>query len=84
MGFDLISKEKETKALKILLSHPIYRDEVINGKALGGLMALAIALGITFIVTFAILLISGIVPEGDELSKILIFGGATFLMILNP
>ncbi|KAF1077244.1 ABC transporter permease [Methanogenium sp. MK-MG] len=83
MGFDLISKEKETKSLKILLSHPVYRDEVINGKALGGLMALAIALGITFIVTFAILLISGIVPEGDELSKILVYGGAAFLMILS-
>lgn len=83
MGFDLISKEKETKSLKILLSHPVYRDEIINGKALGGLMALAIALGITFIVTFAVLLISGIVPEGDELSKILVFGGAVFLMILS-
>ena len=83
MGFDLISKEKETKSLKILLSHPIYRDEVINGKALGGLMTLAIALGITFIVTFAILLLSGIVPEGDELLKILIYGGAAFLMILS-
>lgn len=83
MGFDLISKEKETKSLKILLSHPIYRDEVINGKALGGLMAIAAALGITFIVTFAILLISGIVPTGDELIKILVFGGAVFLMILS-
>jgi len=83
MGFDLISKEKETKSLKILLSHPIYRDEVINGKALGGLLALAIALGITFIITFAILLLSGIVPEGDELLKILVFGGAAFLMILS-
>ena len=83
MGFDLISKEKETKSLKILLSHPVYRDEVINGKALGGLMALAIALGITFIVTFAILLIAGIVPAGDELAKILVYGGAAFLMILS-
>ena len=83
MGFDLISKEKETKSLKILLSHPVYRDEVINGKALGGLMALAIALGITFIVTFAILLIAGIVPAGDELAKILVYGGAVFLMILS-
>lgn len=83
MGFDLISKEKETKSLKILLSHPVYRDEVINGKALGGLMALALALGITFIVTFAILLIAGIVPAGDELAKILVYGGAVFLMILS-
>ncbi|MDD4484349.1 MAG: ABC transporter permease subunit, partial [Methanoregula sp.] len=33
MGFDLITKEKESKSLKILLSHPVYRDEVINGKA---------------------------------------------------
>ncbi|GAB7015377.1 ABC transporter permease [Methanogenium cariaci] len=83
MGFDLISKEKETKSLKMLLSNPIYRDEVINGKAIGGVMALAIVIGIVFIVTFAILIISGIVPEGDELLKILVYEGATFLMILS-
>lgn len=36
LGFDLITKERETGSIKALLSVPLYRDEVINGKALGG------------------------------------------------
>ena len=83
MGFDLITKEKESKSLKILLSHPIYRDEVINGKAAGGIMALVLALAATFIISLGIMLIFGIVPSGDELFYILLFGLAAFLMIFS-
>ncbi|NLA31079.1 MAG: ABC transporter permease subunit, partial [Methanomicrobiales archaeon] len=36
-GADLVSKEKESRSLKTLLARPIYRDEIINGKALGGM-----------------------------------------------
>ncbi|MFY9545131.1 MAG: ABC transporter permease subunit, partial [Candidatus Methanoculleus thermohydrogenotrophicum] len=32
-GADLVSKEKESRSLKTLLARPVYRDEVINGKA---------------------------------------------------
>jgi ABC-2 type transport system permease protein len=35
LGFDLITREKEEGSLKSLLSHPVYRDSVINGKTLG-------------------------------------------------
>ncbi|SDJ82985.1 ABC transporter permease [Methanoculleus thermophilus] len=52
-GFDLISKEKETRTLKTLLAHPIFRDEIINGKALGGAAALGVALVIAFAITLA-------------------------------
>ena len=83
MGFDLITKEKESKSLKILLSNPIYRDEVINGKAAGGILALLLALFITFVIAFAIMLIFGIVPSGNELMYIALFGLAAFLMIFS-
>ncbi|NYT06289.1 MAG: ABC transporter permease [Methanomicrobiales archaeon] len=83
MGFDLITREKESKSLKILLSHPIYRDEVINGKAIGGISALFVALLVTGLIAVAILLIFGIVPSGDELFPILLFGIAAFLMIFS-
>jgi len=83
MGFDLITKEKESKSLKILLSHPIYRDEVINGKALGAIGALLIALGTVSIISLAIMLIFGIVPDADQFSRMLIFGAAAFLMIFS-
>ena len=83
MGFDLITREKESKSLKILLSHPIYRDEVINGKAVGGTLALIIALFITFVISMALLLIFSIVPDITEVQYILLFGISAFLMIFS-
>lgn len=83
MGFDLVSKEKETRSLKILLSHPVYRDEVVNGKALGSALALAIALGATVAVSVAILLVMGIVPTMDELGAILVFAVVSTIFVLT-
>jgi len=83
MGFDLVSKEKESKSLKILLSHPVYRDEVINGKALGGIVALGCALGVVLFIALATLLVYGIVPDGNELVLIAVFGGVSFLLIFS-
>ena len=83
MGFDLISKEKESRSLKILLSHPVYRDEVINGKALGGIIALGCALGVVLFIALATLLVYGIVPDGNELVLIAVFGGVSFLLIFS-
>jgi ABC-2 type transport system permease protein len=83
MGFDLVTKEKESKSLKILLAHPVYRDQVINGKALGGIAAIVLALGTTMVLSGAILLLSGIVPEPSELPMILLFCAATFLLIFG-
>lgn len=83
LGFNLITKEKESKSLKLLLSHPIYRDEVINGKALGSAAALLLPLGAVLAVALALLLIVGIVPDLREFGLILAFGLATPLMILT-
>ncbi|QSZ67426.1 ABC transporter permease [Methanofollis aquaemaris] len=83
MGFDLISREKESKSLKLLLSHPVYRDEVINGKAIGGIAAIAAAMGVVLIVSFAILLIFGVVPDFDESARILLFGVISFLLVFS-
>ena len=83
MGFDLITREKESKSLKILLSHPIYRDEVINGKAAGGILALLLALFVTFIIGAGIMLVFGIVPSVDDFIYIVFFGLAAFLMIFS-
>lgn len=83
MGFDLITREKESKSLKILLSHPIYRDEVINGKAIGGIIALSLAIIITGLISLAILLIFGIIPTDEEIFPILLFGIVAFMMIFS-
>ena len=83
MGFDLLSKEKETKSLKSLLSCPVFRDEIINGKALGGILALVFAIGIALIISFAMLLIFSIVPDLDEFTRIALFGVVSVLFLLS-
>lgn len=83
LGFDLVTKEKESRSLKMLLSHPIYRDEVINGKALGSAAALLLPLGAVLAAALALLLIFGIVPGPTEFLLILVFGAVTAIMILT-
>ncbi|MDD4254630.1 MAG: ABC transporter permease subunit [Methanofollis sp.] len=83
MGFDLITREKESKSLKILLSHPIYRDEVINGKALGGVAAIALAMGIVLVLSLAVMLLFGIVPNFEETVRMFLFGALSFLLVFS-
>lgn len=78
IGFDLISKEKETGSLKLLLARPTYRDSIINGKILGATSILIISLLATFLVAMALLLFGGIMPSGDDISRLAVF----FLMIV--
>jgi len=82
MGFDLVSEEKETRTLKSLLSCPVFRDEIINGKALGGTLALVFAMGAALLISLAILLIFSIVPSMNELAAILVFGIVSILFLL--
>ena len=82
MGFDLVSGEKETRSLKLLLSCPVFRDEIINGKALGGTLALVFAMGAALLISLAMLLIFSIVPSMNELAAILVFGIVSILFIL--
>ncbi|MCE5339130.1 MAG: ABC transporter permease [Methanomicrobiaceae archaeon] len=74
IGFDLVSKEKETRSLKSLLSHPLYRDEIINGKAVGGIAALGFAMVLALAISLAMLLLFSVVPTLEEFTAILIFG----------
>ena len=82
MGFDLVSEEKETRTLKLLLSCPVFRDEIINGKALGGTLALVFAMGTALLISLAMLLIFSIVPSTNELAAILVFGIASIVFLL--
>ncbi|WP_048150068.1 ABC transporter permease [Methanolacinia paynteri] len=81
LGFDLITKEKESGSLKAILSVPVYRDEIINGKALGGIIVIAIATTIVFILALAILLMHSIVPSISELGYLFVFWIFTILFL---
>lgn len=83
LGFDRVSREKESRSLKSLLSHPVYRDEIINGKALGGVALLALVIGSVLVISTALLLVFSIVPSPDNLWMILTYAGVTLLFLVT-
>jgi ABC-2 type transport system permease protein len=66
LGFDAINSERTGGTLSRILSQPIYRDSVINGKFLAGIVTLSVMVGT------AVLLVAGYglrmigVPPGAE------------------
>jgi ABC-2 type transport system permease protein len=79
LGFDLIAREKDEGSLKFLVSSPIYRDAIVNGKTIGAIATLAAAMGAAFTITIAIMLLKGIVPGMDDLIRVFLFFIASLL-----
>jgi len=82
-GFDLISGEREEGSLKVLLARPVFRDEIITGKVLGGAMTLALATGLSLAITLGLLLLTGRLPLPWEFWLILVFGAVSFLYLFG-
>jgi ABC-2 type transport system permease protein len=49
ISFDTINGERQTGSMKTLLSYPIFRDKIIYGKYLGGLLVVIMVTSITFL-----------------------------------
>ena len=81
-AFDAVNGERANGTLPRLLSQPIYRDDVINGKFAAGLAVIGLVL--TFIVgviaAFGIIRL-GIVPSAEELLRITFWLVVTFLYV---
>ena len=70
-AFDAVNGERHEGTLPRLLSQPIHRDDVINGKFAAGLAIIALALtcAVGVIAGFGLLRL-GIVPSGSEIVRI--------------
>lgn len=74
LGFDAVNSEKASGNLSRLLSQPVYRDSVINGKFLAGLVTMSILIfSIVAIVGGMGLRMIGVPPTGEEMLRILAF-----------
>jgi ABC-2 type transport system permease protein len=74
LGFDAINRERNEGTLSKLLSQPIYRDSVINGKFLAGVVIVSIIMtSILLVVTGLGLRSLGVVPGPEEVWRILIY-----------
>lgn len=80
LGLDAINSEKNSGTLSRLLAQPIYRDSVINGKFLAGVVTIAIMLTTTIMIVSAIgLAVLGVAPSSEEIARILLFWGISIL-----
>jgi ABC-2 type transport system permease protein len=74
LGFDAINRERAQGTLVKVLSQPIYRDAVINGKFLAGATTITIMLfSIVLVISGLCLILLGIVPGLEEIWRLFIY-----------
>jgi len=74
LGFDSISGEYARGTLSRVLSQPIYRDGLINGKFLAGLATVAVLWGSILLLVIGLgITLLGFPPNAEELWRMLIF-----------
>ena len=80
LGFDAVIKERTSGSLNVLLTHPVFRDNIILGKILGSMTTLALVIVISTTVSAGmLLLVFGGTVSGIELERIALFTVITFL-----
>ncbi len=81
-AFDSVNGERHQGTLPRLLSQPIHRDDVINGKFAAGLMVITLALAavLAFIAGFGMLRL-GIMPSVEEALRLVGWLGVTVLYV---
>jgi len=74
LGFDSINREKSTGTMSKVVSQPIYRDSIINGKFLAGVTTIAIIfVSIVLVISGLGLRVLGVVPGSEEAWRIVIY-----------
>jgi ABC-2 type transport system permease protein len=83
LGADAINREVETGTAKVLLGHPVYRDEVINGKFIGMGILIVLTNIVVYVAIVAVMLMLGIPMDGDSLFRGFLAILATMLYTLT-
>jgi ABC-2 type transport system permease protein len=74
LGFDAVNGEHNRRTLSRILSQPIYRDALLFGKFLAGLITLSISLIVLWLLVIGLgLLMLGVPPGGEEMGRALAF-----------
>lgn len=74
MGFDAINRERQHRTLAKLVSQPIFRDAVINGKFLAGVVTVSIALLSVMLLLGGMGLITvGVIPGQEEVGRLALY-----------
>lgn len=71
LSYDSISREREEGTIELLLSYPVYRDEIINGKFAAGLFTVATALLIAFTASSGLAIyLTGVLPTAEQVFRL--------------
>ena len=74
LGFDSISSEFNRRTMSRILAQPIYRDAVLFGKFLAGIVTLAVMLVALWLLLVGLgILLLGVPPSGEEVMRGLVF-----------
>jgi len=74
LGFDAINSERAGGTLSRIISQPVFRDNVINGKFLAGLITLTIMVAATILLVSGYgLRMIGVTPTGEEAIRLLLY-----------
>ena len=73
-GFDAINRERNHRTLTKLVSQPIFRDAVINGKFLAGVITISIMLAsLLLLISGMGLFTVGVVPGWEEVGRLVVY-----------
>jgi len=82
LGFDAINGERTRGTLSLILSQPVFRDVIINGKFLASIATVAIMIASIMVMIAGISIAKlGVIPNGQEVARALLFFVACVLYV---
>ncbi len=83
LGFETFSGERGNGTLKLVAVRPVYRDQIVTGKLLGGALVIGVLLSVILVFNMALFsLISGTMPGAREILRLLAFILISFLYMM--
>lgn len=74
LGFDAVNGEHSRRTLSRILSQPIYRDALLFGKFLAGMLTLSVSLISLWLLVIGLgLIMLGVPPGGEEMARAFLF-----------
>ncbi|OCZ49840.1 ABC transporter permease subunit [Dehalobacter sp. TeCB1] len=83
LGYEVFSGERGNGTLILIAARPLYRDQMVTGKLLGGASVIGLLLGV--ILVFNLILfaaVSGLSPNANELGRLVLFFIVAFIYMM--
>lgn len=83
LGFETFSGERDKGTLKLIAVRPVYRDQIVTGKLMGGGIVISVLLGIVLVFNLVLfILVSGMTLPINEIIRLLVFFMTAFVYMM--